>query len=286
MRTLTQKDLYLANRARLQAPLNRDSDVDAFEREWIARRLGELPELPLPTSLAELRAALRWQIAAEQNAPQPEANYVAEQMRSDEFRILIQEFAIDGLTEAQVFYYALPRLPLEAQMPLLRIMIDEFGSGNLRRAHTTLYVDLLRELGMSTSLESYLERVDTLSFEFVNLFFWLTLRADDASYFAGALTYLETAIPGFFECYAQACRRLNVRAHGYYTEHQHIDGFHAEEGQRLLAAMHTAAVLDAAKACQGARLMGYITDMAFRNAVMKARLARLIEYCKSNDDGR
>ncbi|RQS06924.1 iron-containing redox enzyme family protein [Burkholderia sp. Bp8998] len=267
----TQKDLYRSNRARLQAPWNQDPAVDAFEREWIARRLGELPHIALPASLAELRTALAQQIAAEQSAAQPEADYVAEQMQPDEFRILVQEFAIDGLTEAQAFYYVLPRLPLEAQMPLLRIMIDEFGSGNLKRAHTTLYVNLLRELGMPTELAFYLDKAGASSFEFVNLFFWLALRADDASYFAGALTYLETAIPAFFECYAQACRRLNVTAHAYYTEHQHIDGFHAVEGQKLLATMHATGTLNVVKACQGARLMSHVTDVAFRDAVAKAR---------------
>ncbi|KVE31495.1 hypothetical protein WI93_03845 [Burkholderia vietnamiensis] len=266
----TQKDLYLSNRARLQAPWNHDCTVDAFEHEWITRRLSELPDIALPASLAELKAALANQIAAEQRTPQAEADYVAGQMSLDEFRILVQEFAIDGLTEAQVFYYVLPRLPLEAQMPLLRIMIDEFGSGNLKRAHTTLYVNLLRELGMPTALTFYLDQAGASSFEFVNLFFWLALRADDASYFAGALTYLETAIPAFFECYARACRRLKVDAHAYYTEHQHIDTFHAVEGQKLLATMNATGTLDAAKACQGARLMSHVTDLAFRSAVNTA----------------
>ena len=267
----TQKDLYFSNRARIQAPLVCTPGIDAFEQQWIAQRLRELDGHPRPKSLAELKSELEKLGAAEREAPNESASYVAEHMRLDEFRILVQEFAIDGLTEAQVFYYVLPRLSLEAQMPLLRIMIDEFGSGNLKRAHTSLYINLLRELDMPTSLEYYLERVSASSFEFVNLFFWLALRADDASYFAGALTYLETAIPAFFECYAQACRRLNIRAHAYYTEHQHIDAFHATEGQRLLAAMNATATLDPAKAFQGVLLASAITDKAFRDAVSQAR---------------
>ncbi|HGE6810404.1 iron-containing redox enzyme family protein [Pseudomonas aeruginosa] len=267
----TQQNLYLSNRARLQSPWLQDSAIDAFERDWISQRLGELGESPLPDSLVSLKAALKARIDAEQQAPDDNAAYVAERMTRDEFRTLVQEFAVDGLTEAQVFYYALPRLPLEAQMPLLRIMIDEFGSGNIQRAHTTLYIRLLDELGMPTALEHYLARINPASFEFVNLFFWLTLRADDVSYFAGALTYLETVIPSFFECYASACRRVGIQAHSYYTEHQHIDGFHAIEGQRLLAAMHATGVLDPAKAYRGALLASHITDRAFRDAVAKVR---------------
>lgn len=267
----TQRNLYLTNRARLQAPWSQGGAIDAFERDWIAQRMGELDEFSPPGSLAELKAALKAQVEAEQQAPHDSVAYVANRMPLGEFRTLVQEFAVDGLTEAQVFYYVLPRLPLEAQMPLLRIMIDEFGSGNIKRAHTTLYINLLRELRMPTALAHYLECIGPESFEFVNLFFWLGLRADDASYFAGALTYLETVIPSFFECYAVACHRLNIQAHAYYTEHQHIDGFHAIEGQRLLAAMNATGLLDPAKAYRGALLASHITDRAFQAAVGKAR---------------
>lgn len=271
MQMLTQRDLYLANRTGLQAPKANSSAIDDFERGWIEQRLGEMGETSHPGSLKELKAALKDRISGEQATPGRSAVYVAERMQLEEFRILVQEFAVDGLTEAQVFYYALPRLPLEAQMPLLRIMIDEFGSGNIKRAHTTLYVELLRELTMPTELEFYLDQTGPASLEFVNLFFWLTLRADDISYFAGALTYLETTIPVFFGCYAQACSRLGVQAHAYYTEHQHIDGFHAIEGQRLLAAMDVCDVLNADKAFRGALLASHITDKAFEDAVAKAR---------------
>ncbi|MEL4887310.1 iron-containing redox enzyme family protein [Pectobacterium betavasculorum] len=271
MQQPTQQNLYLSNRVRLQSPWSQDSTIDAFEQAWISQRLDELGEPALPDSLAGLRTALNARIDAEQQAPDDSVAYVEEDMTRDEFRILVQEFAVDGLTEAQVFYYALPRLPLEAQMPLLRIMIDEFGSGNIKRAHTTLYIRLLDELDMPTALEHYLPHINPASFEFVNLFFWLTLRADDVSYFAGALTYLETVIPSFFECYAAACQRLGIQAHAYYTEHQHIDGFHAVEGQRLLAAMHATDTLDPAKAYRGALLASHITNRAFRDAVAKAR---------------
>jgi len=271
MPKFTQKDLYLANRARLQAPGKRCVGADSFERDWIAQRISECGVCARILSLFELTQALSDRVALEQKEASAESAYVAHEMQIDEFRILVQEFAVDGLTEAQVFYHVLPRLPLEAQMPLLRIMIDEFGSGNINRAHTTLYVELLRELDMTPSLDFYQASVGETSLEFVNLFFWLALRADDCSYFAGALTYLEASIPVFFECYAQACRRLGVRASAYYTEHQHIDKFHAVEGRRLLSAMAASGVLDADKAHRGALLTSHITDIAFRSAVAKAR---------------
>lgn len=266
-----QKQLYLYNRAQLRKPGGGDPALLAFERQWIAGQLAEIPPADCPADLAGLQQSLARLIAEEQRELPESARYVGERMTLEEFRILVQEFAVDGLTEAQVFYYILPRLSLEAQMPMLRIMIDEFGSGNLKRAHTSLYLELLRELEMPTELAFYSERLEPESFAFVNLFFWLTLRADDPSYFAGAITYLETAIPVFFECYVQACQRLGIEAHAYYSEHQHIDAFHAIEGQRLLRAMQATDSLCPRKAWLGAKLASAITAAAFEGAVGKAR---------------
>lgn len=268
-----QRQLYLFNRARVQDPEAGPAALLGFERQWIAGYLDAFPPHDRPGDLPALRQQLARLIEDEQREMPESARYVAEDMSLDEFRILVQEFAVDGLTEAQSFYYVLPRLTLEAQMPMLRIMIDEFGSGNLKRAHTSLYVSLLRELQMPTELAYYFDRIEPACFEFVNQFFWLSLRADDPSYFAGAITYLETSIPVFFECYVQACKRLGIQAHAYYSEHQHIDGFHAIEGQHLLRAMHHTQTLDPGKAWLGARLASAITGAAFEAAVAKARQA-------------
>ena len=128
---LDQKQLYLFNRARLQDPAGGARELLGFEQHWIAGHLEAMPAHDAPGDLPALRRQLAVMIAEEQRETPDSARYVAEQMSLAEFRMLVQEFAIDGLTEAQVFYYVLPRLTLEAQMPMLRIMIDEFGSGNL-----------------------------------------------------------------------------------------------------------------------------------------------------------
>lgn len=266
-----QRQLYLFNRARLRDPEASAPELLELERRWIASHIAEIGPHGAARDLTEVRARLARMIEDEQREVPDSARYVAERMTLDEFRILVQEFAVDGLTEAQVFYYALPRLPLEAQMPMLRIMIDEFGSGNLRRAHTSLYVNLLHELGMPTDPTFYFDRIEPECLAFVNLFFWLSIRADDPSYFAGAITYLETTVPVFFECYVQACDRLGIQAHAYYSEHRHIDAFHAVEGQNLLRAMQATRSLDPSKAWQGARLASIIIGNAFEAAVAKAR---------------
>ncbi|WP_338439232.1 iron-containing redox enzyme family protein [uncultured Aquabacterium sp.] len=266
-----QAGLYEFNRGRLRNPSREAGPSLDFEGAWILDRLGGMPCPSVEPGLQGLLAGLNKLILEEAEQASESSDYVAQRMTRDEFKILVQEFSVDGLTEAQVFYYILPRLSLEAQMPMLRIMIDEFGSGNLQCAHTTLYVNLLNELGMPLDLAYYCSRIESTSFEFVNLFFWLTLRADDPSYFAGAITYLESVIPSFFACYVQACERLNIASHAYYSEHRHIDVFHAVEGRRLLRAMAADQTLDANKAWKGIHLAAQITGGAFEAAVVKAR---------------
>ncbi len=283
METRSQAELYDFNRARLSNPNLNLCQALSFEKAWIDSYLNRVNQNLAPSNLNGLLACLD-ELVAEEDAHQPESSiYVATQMTREEFAILVQEFAVDGLTEAQVFYFILPRLSLEAQMPMLRIMIDEFGSGNLKRAHTTLYQELLRELHMPLDVAHYCSCIDSTSFEFVNLFFWLTLRADDPSYFAGAITYLESSIPSFFDCYVQACHRLDIASHAYYSEHQHIDVFHALEGRRLLRAMSATKTLNVARAWEGIHLASRVASTAFEGAVTKARQIEVAAHTSSRE---
>lgn len=266
-----QRTLYIANRAQTKRLAPIDESLLHFERDWTLSTLRKVATSDLPANLDELKQRLSALIKQDEEDDAESVRYVANEISIDEFRILVQEFAADGLTEAQVFYYLMPRLSLEAQMPVLRMLVDEFGSGNLQRSHTSLYIQLLDELGLPKELSYYIDNVSPAAFAFVNMFYWLTVRADDPSYFAGVITYFESIIPSFFLCYTKACDRLGIRAHHYYSEHVHIDVFHAIEGHRLLRAMDKTGELDCAKAWQGVCFGREITTQAFESAVSKAR---------------
>ncbi|WP_248750494.1 iron-containing redox enzyme family protein [Pseudomonas sp. MWU15-20650] len=275
--TCSQKLLFRANRALIENLQPIPDALLSFEQQWIERSISESMTQQQPGSLSELRRMLEALIEQERGEEPPTARYVAQEMTLDEFKILVQEFALDGLTEAQVFYHLMPRLNLEAQMPMLRMMIDEFGSGNIQRSHTSLYKGLLKELGMPTDLESHIQANAEAGCSFPNMFCWLTMRADDPSYFAGVITYFETVVPFFFSCYTTLCDRLGIKAHTYYSEHVHIDVFHALEGQRLLKAMDNDRKLDYRKAWQGICMGRLITNNAFDQAVYKAQASKVAE---------
>lgn len=265
------KLLFKANRRALKFPGSMPDDLLEFESQWYSKAISQVQIGELPASLRELKARMAEQIEADKADTPETSRYVSEDMSLEEFKILVQEFSMDGLTEAQIFWPIMPKLSLQAQMPMLRMMIDEFGSGNLSRSHTTLYVNLLNELSMPTKLEDYIEVSGNDSFAFVNMYYWMILRADDPSYFAGALTYFETMIPFFFECYTDATTRLGIKEHHYYSEHIHIDEFHAIEGHRVLKAMDNDGSLDPSKAWQGVCLGRHLTITAFDAAVEKSR---------------
>ncbi len=274
-----QKQLYLHNRKKLQQPACQNETAMQFEAAWIQSKLDKYAMTTTsPLNLNELNRQFKGFVVDELATEPDSSKYVAGQMSAAEFKILVQEFAIDGLTEAQVFYYIMPRLPLEAQMPMLKILIDEFGSGNYKLTHSHIYIDLLKELSMSTDDQFYFDLTGDASFEFLNVFHWLTLRADCPSYFAGALTYLETVIPTVFGCYVDACERLDIKASRYYSEHIHIDEFHAKEGLALLRTMSRTQCLDVTKAWHGILLASEITNGAFEAAVTKARQSTLSHH--------
>jgi len=243
-----------------------------LEKGWIVQvaRLFEL-EAPRFGSREELMRAFDAQLHRENHAPGESATFLAERATPAQFRVVVQQFAVDGLTEAQSFFPIIGRLPIRAQMPMMRVFIDEFGCGHEEQTHSRLYMDLLSELNLPLDLAAYLDGINDESYAFVNVFYWMTQRASHPDYFLGALAYLENSIPYAFACFASACRRLNVHNHGYYTEHLHIDGFHAKETRAALREYDAACGLDCAKAWVGMQLGSALIGQAFDAAVARAR---------------
>jgi Iron-containing redox enzyme len=265
------RQLWLLNR-RVCADEATFTKLIEIERPWINRLIQRSVDSPNEVdSQARFQQRFGALLESESTAPNKSAHWVAEKANLDGLRVLVQEFAVDGLTEAQSFFPVLPRLPLEAQLPLMRIMLDEFGCGNPQRAHTSLYRALLQELDMSVNPMDYLGHIGPESFAFLNVFYWLSTRAPDPGYFLGALTYLEASIPSFFKCYADCCGRLNIQHHHYYTEHMHIDHFHARDGQRAILEAIRRGACDYRSVWAGVQLMSVVTADAFEASVAKAR---------------
>lgn len=204
-----QRDLLLLNLGWL--PHSSKAAVVEFERQWIEdlRRQVSLPPAPIH-ALDELKAVLAGLVGRSQQSPSPNSMFVAQDMSFEQFRTIIREYAIDGLTEATAMFAIVPRLRGTVQAAVMRILIDEFGCGNPQRVHAELYRQLLLELGLSDDLRDYLETVNEESLAFVNLYHYFTKRAPQVDLYLGALAYTEMIIPTSFTSFAAACQRLGI----------------------------------------------------------------------------
>ncbi|SES33189.1 iron-containing redox enzyme family protein [Actinokineospora terrae] len=263
-----QRDLFLDNRSVPTAA--RYARIEAAEADWIVPLVADIEAdtAPLATR-ADWVAALAVLLAEERDGA-PSSRYLADEATREQFAVVVEEFAPDGLTEAQNFFPAVARLPIRAQMAVMRVMIDEFGCGNIAQAHSQLYRDLLAELDLPDELPEVLRDTNDETYAFLNSFYWLASRAVDVEYFLGALAYLEAAIPDAFAFQARACERLGIANGRYYTEHIHIDDFHMREMQTAIKEYEAARGLDPTKLLVGATLLSSLLGAAMDAAVAKA----------------
>ncbi|MFC0548509.1 iron-containing redox enzyme family protein [Kutzneria chonburiensis] len=243
-----------------------------IEEKWLGTRVSELTaSAPRFTSRTALFTALSERLRDEEAAGSQAEAYLAEQATLEQFKVVVGEFAVDGLVESLSHLPIVPRLPHRAGMAVFRVLIDELGCGNVEQAHSQLYRELLAELGMSTELESYVDNGNEESYAYVNLFHWLARRAPAPETFLGAYAYFEASVLYAFKCYAAAAKRLGVRNDKYYTEHLYIDDFHSKQMRTALMELDAERGLDLAKVWAGVELTSEIAAAATEAAVAKAR---------------
>ncbi len=167
--------------------------------------------------------------------------------------------------------HALPRLPPAAQMSVLRVLIDELGCGNLAASHSQLYRDLLGELGLPQELEPYLAFTRPELLEWVNVFSWMSRRATSIDLFLGALAYAEAIVPLTFQRLLAAGERLGLQQTRYWSEHIHIDHYHARDALNALRQFDAAVGLSYRLAWLGALMARETGLRAFRAAVEAAK---------------
>ncbi|MGH3564846.1 MAG: iron-containing redox enzyme family protein [Pseudonocardia sp.] len=265
-----QKRLYVCNRW-VPDPATYTEIVN-LEREWVEPRAAELEHGAPPfTSRQELVSMLRELLRCEEADPRGCDRYLAEQATLEQFKVVVAEFAVDGLVESQSHLPIIPRLPAKSRMAVFRVLIDEFGCGNNEQEHSALYRKLLTELDMPTELEHYIATVNEESLAYVNLFHWLAARAPAPEYFLGAYAYFESSVLYAFRSFATATERLGIRNSQYYTEHLYIDGFHSRQILESIKALEEEQPIDLAKIWAGIELTSRTVAAATEAAVVKAR---------------
>ncbi|MEU6622501.1 iron-containing redox enzyme family protein [Streptomyces litmocidini] len=243
--------------------------MTAIEERWILPKARAYEaSAPRFGSAGELLQALKEFLAEEEAALPESATFLAEHATLDQFKVIVRQFALDGLTESESLLPVVPRLPYRSAMAVFRVLIDELGCGNEEKAHSQLYRDLLSEFGMSLELDDYLDETTPECYAYVNMFHWLASRASSPQYFLGAYAYFETSVLYAFQSFARAARRLGVVNDAYYTEHLYIDSYHSNHMRTAIRALDEP---DFAKIWAGVRLASDIVGEAQEAAIALAR---------------
>ncbi|MFJ9433067.1 iron-containing redox enzyme family protein [Streptomyces sp. NPDC101490] len=243
--------------------------MTAIEERWILPKARAYEaSAPRFGSAGELLQALKEFLAEEEAALPESATFLAERATLDQFKLVVRQFALDGLTESESLLPVVPRLPYRSAMAVFRVLIDELGCGNEEKAHSQLYRDLLTELDLSLRLDDYLDETTPECFAYVNMFHWLASRAPSPQYFLGAYAYFETSVLYAFQSYARAARRLGIVHDAYYTEHLYIDSYHSGHMRTAIRSLEEP---DLAKIWAGVRLASDIVGAANEAAVARAR---------------
>jgi hypothetical protein len=240
-----------------------------IEEQWIlplAHRFeADAPDF---SSTVEVLEVLKQFLAEEEAQVSANDTFLANEATLEQFKAVVREFALDGLTESESLLPVVPRLPYRSGMAVFRVLIDELGCGNDDKSHSQLYRNLLRELGMSTDVDDYLDVTGPESYAYVNMFHWLASRAPSPQYFLGAYAYFEASVLYGFQSFARAAQRLGIRQDAYYTEHLYIDSYHSNHMRTAIRSLEDP---DPAKIWAGVRLASLIVGEATEAAVNRAR---------------
>jgi Iron-containing redox enzyme len=265
-----QHRLYLHNRS-LPDPTTL-AEIQDLERRWVVPQAAELERrAPEFTSRGEVVERMQELLHTEENDQQEWDRYLAEEATLEQFKVVVGEFAVDGLIEAQAYLPIIPRLPAKSRMAVFRVLIDEFGSGIVEHEHCAMYRRLLAELDMPTELEPYVATANPESFAYVNLFHWFAARAPVPEYFLGAFAYFESSVLYAYRPFAAASERLGIRRREYYTEHLYIDNFHSRQMIDSIRDYEQERPLDLRKLWTGIEMTSMTVAATTEAAVNKAR---------------
>ncbi len=172
--------------------------------------------------------------------------YMASRGTREQFR----EFAIHRsayqLKEADPHTWAIPRLYGEPKAALLEIQADEYGGGDYRAMHSTLFARTMQALGLDPAYGAYLPQIPGVTLATVNLVSLFGLHRRWRGALVGHLAVFEMASVVPMRRYADSLRRLGFGADAtaFYQVHVAADAIHEGIALHRLAAGFAAAEPD------------------------------------------
>lgn len=156
------------------------------------------------------------------------SRYIREKMSEAGYRHLLAIASFDGLVEASRLSRILGGAANEVQCTLVRVLLEEYGSGKFTRKHSTFFAKMLAELGLNTEPEGYFDIVPWEVLASINHNFLLTECKRYFLRYNGGLAYFEVVGPAIYKNYLAAAQRLGLSeaAMGYWELHIREDERH------------------------------------------------------------
>ena len=179
----------------------------------------------------DVKQALIERGEADLNPPITEAkHYLREELSAQGYRHLLAIASLDGLVEASRMCSIIGGASNEVQATLIRVLLEEYGSGKLSRKHSTFFAKMMAELGLNTAPEAYFDIVPWEVLACINHNFLLTECKRHFLRYNGGLTYFEIAGPTIYTDYMMAAQRLHLSdlAMGYWELHIREDERHGQ----------------------------------------------------------
>ncbi|MGK7900331.1 MAG: iron-containing redox enzyme family protein [Hormoscilla sp.] len=154
--------------------------------------------------------------------------FFRDQMTEAGYRQLVAIASLDGLVEASDVSRILGGVANDVHSVLTRLLLEEYGGGNLKRKHSSYFATMLGELDMNLEPEAYFDLVPWELLASLNHAFLLSDRKRYFLRYIGGLLYFETSVPAAFSNYQAAGMRLGLSsdATAYWNLHIKVDELH------------------------------------------------------------
>jgi hypothetical protein len=203
---------------------------DRIESAWQSWEATQLDSTEIAKmDLAAVKQALQVRAELDLDPPlSPAKQYLRAEMTLEGYRTLLAIASLDGLVEGSRLSRILGGACNEIQATLIRVLLEEYGSGKLSRKHSTFFAQMMAELGLNTQPEGYFDLVPWQVLASINHNFLLTECKRHFLRYNGGLTYFEIAGPSIYTDYLMAARRLQLSdaAMGYWELHIREDERH------------------------------------------------------------
>lgn len=202
--------------------------------EAALREAVEVPPLPEPTRQAV--ASALFDLTDADSGPSL-SRFVATSATLEQLGEFLMQRSIYQLKEADPHAWAIPRLGGDAKAALVEIEADEYGGGDPRRMHSTIFAQTMAGFGLVTEYGHYFDAVPAITLASANMMSLFGLHRRLRGAIVGHLAAFEMTSTAPNRLYGSAFRRqgFGPDVTWYFDEHVEADAVHEQIAARDLA---------------------------------------------------